>query len=68
MANKNQFVTLLAMDREGDGIAAHLADVISASDHPRIASVHLDPSGQDGWCRVKVGFADGSTVFIGTAR
>jgi hypothetical protein len=60
--------TLLAMDQTGMDVAALLADVIVASDHPQIASVHLGPSGPDGWCRLKVGFADGSTAFIGTAR
>ncbi len=60
--------TLLTMDLKGDEVAALIADVIITSDHPQIASVQLDPSGPEGWCRLKVGFADGSTVFIGTAR
>ena len=60
--------TLLTMDPKGDEVAALIADVIITSDHPQIASVQLDPSGPGGWCRLKVGFADGSTVFIGTAR
>jgi len=55
------------MDPTSD-VATLLAEVIVGSDHPQIASVKLDPSGPDGWCRLKVGFADGSTAFIGTAR
>lgn len=31
------------------------------------AVVEVDPSGPDGWCRVRVGFSNGSGVFIGTA-
>ena len=49
-------------------VATLLAEAIVASDHPQIASVQIDPSGPAGWCRVKVGFADGSTAFIGTSR
>ena len=60
--------TLLIMDPKGDEVATLIADVIITSDHPQIASVQLDPSGPEGWCRLKVGFADGSIVFIGTAR
>ncbi len=56
------------MDPKGDEVASLIADVIITSDHPQIASVQLDPSGPEGWCRLKVGFADGSIVFIGTAR
>lgn len=59
---------LLTMERKSDEVAALIADVIITSDHPQIASVQLDPSGPEGWCRLKVGFADGSMVFIGTAR
>jgi len=59
---------LLTMERKSDEVAALVADVIIASDHPQIASVQLDPSGPEGWCRLKVGFADGSIVFIGTTR
>ena len=51
-----------------DDVAAMLADLIVASDDPQIASVQLDPSGPSGWCRLRVGFADGSTAFIGTSR
>ena len=60
-------VRLSGMDPTND-VATLLAEVIVGSDHPQIASVKLDPSGPDGWCRLKVGFADGSTAFIGTAR
>lgn len=60
--------TLLPMAQTGDKVATLLAEAIVASDHPQIASVHIEPSGPEGWCRLKVGFADGSTVFIGTAR
>jgi len=60
--------TLLTMDPKGDEVASLIADVIITSDHPQIASVQLDPSGPEGWCRLKVGFADGSIVFIGTTR
>lgn len=59
---------LLTMAQTGDEVVTMLSDVIVASDHPQIASVQVEPSGPDGWCRLKVGFADGSTVFIGTAR
>jgi hypothetical protein len=54
--------------RDVDEVAALLAEAIIASDHPQIASVQIDPSGPSGWCRLKVGFADGSTAFIGTSR
>lgn len=51
-----------------DDVTTLLAEAIIASDHPQIASVQIDPSGASGWCRLKVGFADGSTAFIGTSR
>jgi hypothetical protein len=51
-----------------DEVATLIAEAIVASDHPQVASVQVDPSGPAGWCRVKVGFADGSTAFIGTSR
>jgi hypothetical protein len=54
--------------RDVDEVATLLAETIIASDHPQIESVQIDPSGPAGWCRVKVGFVDGSTAFIGTAR
>ena len=53
---------------ERHDVATHLAEVIVASEHPQISSVQLDPTGPDGWCRLKIGFADGATAFIGTAR
>jgi hypothetical protein len=60
--------TLLAMGKPAEEVAELLAEVIAVSDHPQIAAVHVAPSGPEGWCRLKVGFADGSIVFIGTAR
>lgn len=44
-----------------------LAGIIAGSDHPEIAAVEMHPSGPDGWCRIKVLFADGSAAYIGTA-
>jgi len=51
--------------------AAAVEDLISRiirdAAHPDIAAVATQPSGPDGWCRVKVSFADGSAVYVGTA-
>ncbi|MCB1589114.1 MAG: hypothetical protein KDI56_09445 [Xanthomonadales bacterium] len=43
-----------------------LIDAIVSSEHPEIAWVQFSASSPEEWCRIKVGFADGSTAYIHT--
>jgi hypothetical protein len=48
-------------------LADLLAGVIRDVALPEIAAVDVEPSGPDGWCRVRVRFADGAAAYIGVA-
>lgn len=51
--------------------AAAVEDLVSRiirdAVHPDITAIATQPSGPDGWFLVKVSFADGSAVYVGTA-